>query len=622
MRYIYSFLIILTALNAAAQCSAPTAITIAIKGDEKMVVVGGGALLGASPTLPAYSIQNGNMNQSLVYALGNFIGGISPDNQLKISISTYPGNGSTDFFPGPLTDGTAETSLDQCLLYDAVWFYNRAQVERHAAYFQCIADPNCDDFPLGYTIPSSFYDYPAHGDLSFGMPEYLFAFYDHDLDGTYNPDHGDCPGFTGLPGIDDCCKGLKGDVCALTIANDNGNVGGSGGESIGVELQKMVYYFNSPALDNTVLMRTNWINRGTQTLSDTYLAYFIDGDIGASTDDQYGADPERDLFFFYNGDENDSQFGNGGNIPVAGFKLLSGAPMDDDDIDNDGDGYVDNELIGAVHSVSSDILGQLPNTAQGYYNLMQGLYSNGVAFNEGGEPVDFHQVGYPTGSEGYIPSDVRQIVSTGGFTLQPGDDFCTEGAFLYKMGETDVLSAFEGFPQKADSVQMHFDECFGCVPPAVHMFSEYINGGYAFMNFSLADQYVWDFGDGTTSNLKFPQHVYDEAGEYTVTLTVTNACGTATGSIVLNAVVGIDEDELADVSIFPNPTNSELNIRYEGTGAQMVRLYTSTGQIALEQTVLGGSTVLNVSGFTNGFYILEITQADGTSMNQRVVIQD
>jgi PKD repeat protein len=35
-----------------------------------------------------------------------------------------------------------------------------------------------------------------------------------------------------------------------------------------------------------------------------------------------------------------------------------------------------------------------------------------------------------------------------------------------------------------------------------------------------ADTYLWDFGDGTTSNDSVPNHVYTEAGEYTVTLNV------------------------------------------------------------------------------------------------------
>lgn len=623
MKYFYTLLAILAIQSAVAQCTQPSAITVSIKGDEKMVIVGGGTLLGASPTFPAYSIVDGNAAKSLLYTLGTWIGGVDSDGQLRLAASSYPGSGSSDFFAGPLSEGTAETSNGQCMMYDAIWFYNRAQVERHHAYFECLADPNCNDFPLGYNTPVSFYNYPAHGDITSGMPYYLFAFYDHDEDGNYNPDNGDCPGFSGLPGMDDCCKSLKGDVCAISIANDKGNVHtASGGEQIGVEVQKMVYYFNSPAISNTALMRTNWINRSSHTLSDTYIAYFIDADLGAPFDDQYGADPDRNLFFFYNGDENDSEFGSGGDIPITGFKLLSGAPEDADEVDNDNDGIIDNEHMGAAHSVAFDIPNQLPVTAVGHYNLMKGQYSNGQNFNEGGVPVDFHQVGYPTGSENYMPTDVRQIVSSGGFTLAPAQDFCTEAAYFFKKGNGDVLSAFDGFTEKADSIQMYFDDCFQCVPPTVRIFSEAINGGYAFMNFSAADSYVWDFGDGETSTLKFPQHVYPASGAYTVTLTVSNDCGTATGTYNIDAVVSVLEDVEASIQVFPNPTSDQLNIRFESANERLLTLLSSTGQIVFSHTTFADATAVDVSNFAAGFYILTIDQNDGSTLSYQVMIQN
>jgi PKD repeat protein len=48
--------------------------------------------------------------------------------------------------------------------------------------------------------------------------------------------------------------------------------------------------------------------------------------------------------------------------------------------------------------------------------------------------------------------------------------------------------------------------------------------------------YFWEFGDGGTSTLTNPIHVYDEDGEYTVTLTVTNECGTDEYSVVIEII--------------------------------------------------------------------------------------
>ncbi len=45
-----------------------------------------------------------------------------------------------------------------------------------------------------------------------------------------------------------------------------------------------------------------------------------------------------------------------------------------------------------------------------------------------------------------------------------------------------------------------------------------------------ATSYEWDFGDGETSTEEDPSHTYAEDGNYTVTLTATNACGSVTST--------------------------------------------------------------------------------------------
>lgn len=53
--------------------------------------------------------------------------------------------------------------------------------------------------------------------------------------------------------------------------------------------------------------------------------------------------------------------------------------------------------------------------------------------------------------------------------------------------------------------------------------TSYQNGGSDIVN------YLWDFGDGTTSTAFEPSHAYTDPGVYTVTLTVTNKCGCTSG---------------------------------------------------------------------------------------------
>lgn len=53
---------------------------------------------------------------------------------------------------------------------------------------------------------------------------------------------------------------------------------------------------------------------------------------------------------------------------------------------------------------------------------------------------------------------------------------------------------------------------------------------------SLTTTYLWNFGDNTTSNLTSPSHTYSSPGNYTVTLTATNSCGTIPISQVVHVI--------------------------------------------------------------------------------------
>ncbi|MGJ8661703.1 MAG: PKD domain-containing protein, partial [Bacteroidota bacterium] len=76
--------------------------------------------------------------------------------------------------------------------------------------------------------------------------------------------------------------------------------------------------------------------------------------------------------------------------------------------------------------------------------------------------------------------------------------------------------------------------------------------------------YAWDFGDGNTSNLMDPVHVYSAIGTFTVTLTVTNDCGTNTyTSTVISTNVGLEEiNGIGTIAVYPNPSNGIYNIDF------------------------------------------------------------
>ncbi len=69
----------------------------------------------------------------------------------------------------------------------------------------------------------------------------------------------------------------------------------------------------------------------------------------------------------------------------------------------------------------------------------------------------------------------------------------------------------------------------GCALPATINFTNQSSG-------NNITSYLWNFGDGQTSNLANPTHVYTAAGVYTVTLTATNANGCSDVNIKQNQI--------------------------------------------------------------------------------------
>ena len=61
-------------------------------------------------------------------------------------------------------------------------------------------------------------------------------------------------------------------------------------------------------------------------------------------------------------------------------------------------------------------------------------------------------------------------------------------------------------------------------------------------------EYVWDFGDQTSSDVASPIHTYDDPGEYNVTLSVLGTCGCTTKA---NTTIAIDPKKPLDFSATP-----------------------------------------------------------------------
>ena len=512
--------------TVAAACAPAAALKNLEWNNVRALVETGGSLWqNRAQGNAAYEVpKDGNVHS--IYAGSLWMGGISPDQQLKLAAIKFRASGN-DYWPGPLTnDGSAEVDETTCNEYDRFYTTTRADSERHRQYFEAITAGTVDEeFPDGYAIPSSFFDYPAMGNTALGQDFYLAPFLDFDGDGFYDPTLGDYPWYDFLQEID--CKNrrredpvpLFGDQNFYWIFNDKGNVHSeSQGEPIGMEIRAQAFAFSTnDEINNMTFYNYVLINQGTQTLSNTYFGSWVDADLGCYNDDYVGCDVQRGLGYCYNGDANDENCGANGygeNPPAVGVDFFEGPYQDTDSLDNPltldfsdaqdslgipyrgigigyGDGIADNERFGmrrfVYYNNSGDPINGEPTTPVHYYNYMNGIWKNGQKMTYGVDgingsetPCDYMFPGETDPNQwgtGGIPvepwteqtagnpaADRRFIQAAGPFTLEPGDfNNITVGVVWARATAGDPFASVELMRIADDKAQALFDNCFEIV---------------------------------------------------------------------------------------------------------------------------------------------------------------
>ncbi len=480
-----------------ANCSPATARLFMEFNDVKALIEQGGSMFqNRQANVASYEVPKGS-NRFAIYAGALWMGGTDVNGQLKLAALKFrQGN---DFWPGPLTVtpgtgnynpggpvgddavrdfGEANIDPDQCIAYDKFYTIRKAEVIRFNIYWECnngIAEQGCDEI----TLPSNdelnrIYGWPAHGDVSRGQDYFLAPFYDRDGDGNYNPDNGDHPWYDDILGRDDIQCGvdrrisLYGDETHWWVFNDKGNIHTeTNGDPIGMEIRAQAFTFaTNDEVNRMTFYNYELINRGTQTLFNTYFAQYLDADVGNYADDYVGCDVSRGLGFAYNGDLNDEsdggRLGYGANPPAIGCDFFEGPYQDADGIDNPGpffdqatqtevvpsvvdalankgivykgigigysDGIIDNERFGmrrfTYYTSTSAYPYNDPGPAAEFYNFMRGKWANGSDKFYGG-------LGY-VGSAGVTP-----ILSDYMF---PG----TSDPLFWATGGVDMTAQFPG----------------------------------------------------------------------------------------------------------------------------------------------------------------------------------
>jgi hypothetical protein len=409
------------------------------------------------------------------FTTGFWLGGLNSSHQLQGAYKRYGVTGN-DYYPGPLTLTSASVDSNTMALYNRVWKLNKTEVDQ---FRQCFCEnpglPACS----GYTIPASIMQWPGNPIIELDgdhllMDQQLAPYHDENGDNMYNPLDCDYPL-------------IKCDQSLFFVFNDKG---GLHQESytlpVGLEVRALAYACgcdsSAEALNNTVFLDLELIHRGTDTLYQTFVSLFNDGQIGGATDDYIGTQVEAGYIYQYNGDAMDADVGTTqgyGNLPPAhGVVFLQGPFMDANGVDDDlvnitdiylyedtttqsnacsingtgfNDGVTDNEKLGLTRSIRTAVPGD-PILGEQNYLLQKAFWPDSAAMVYGGNgypsgpfvtasrarfiypndsdadnwgtsgiSVAFPWTEYNNGAVAHIPGDRLMVGSSGPFTLVPGE---------------------------------------------------------------------------------------------------------------------------------------------------------------------------------------------------------
>jgi len=548
--------------SRAAGCSNPTDfIYLNFNNVKARIETGGLMWQDRSSGASDYKVP-GNQEVAVIYAGALWMGGEDINGQLKLAAQKF-GTGR-DFWTGPLSTnngnpgnadeylnqpitadidlirayGDAEIIPEECAKYDKVFTIRKTEITQFITWWKCNFDPtipaeDCEDVPeLDEEVKQRIINWPAHGDQALGQDFYLAPFYDSPgpngeaPNGVYDPiESGDYPWYDVNKDID--CENdrrvtLFGDETNWWVFNDKGNIHTeTGGDPIGMEIRAQAFTFaTNDAINDMTFYNYELINRGTQTLYNTYFSQYVDPDIGGSSDDYVGCDVSRGLGYAYNGDANDNGTGGatwGLNPPAVGIDFFEGPYQDVDGIDNPlttdvaeaialdgipyaglgigfGDNVIDNERLGMrrfTYFTGGAVAPQTdPTSAAQYYGFMQGLWGasglnttySGTGINGSVNanymfPGDSDPLGWSTEgailnddwsevSENNPVGDRRFVQSAGPFTLKPGAvNNLTVGVVYGRSYDGDVLASVRAMKRADTKAQSLFDACFKIIEP-------------------------------------------------------------------------------------------------------------------------------------------------------------
>jgi PKD repeat protein len=120
-------------------------------------------------------------------------------------------------------------------------------------------------------------------------------------------------------------------------------------------------------------------------------------------------------------------------------------------------------------------------------------------------------------------------------------------------------------------------------------------------------QYQWYFGDGDSSILSNPTHIFINGGSFTVQLMASNNCYSDTITLNINIPnsISITSEFDPEMMIYPNPSNGLIQFNSVSGIGEIYKLYNSTGLLIKSGKI--ESLQLDFTNISKGLYYLEIS---------------
>ena len=154
------------------------------------------------------------------------------------------------------------------------------------------------------------------------------------------------------------------------------------------------------------------------------------------------------------------------------------------------------------------------------------------------------------------------------------------------------------------------------------------NLSYSFMNNSSpsATSLTWDFGDGNSSTMANPTHVYATGGTYTVCLIASDGCSSDTTCLALVSVGRAEPATGPEISLYPNPNGGEfyLDLNHGISEELDLEIMDVTGRLVWSEEgrsfVAGERVAVSAHPLATGTYTLQVS-GEGWKKVLRLVVE-